>query len=126
MQLDDCIIGIFEKPLDVEPMKQCCNQVTGIHDFKSFESTGSPKVSTIREIFFFNIENLDQNIIVFKICGSGFLKYMVRNLIGTIVLAGSGKISVEDFIKIIESKDRSKAGVTAPAQGLFLKNVNYS
>jgi tRNA pseudouridine38-40 synthase len=116
----------IRKPLDVKLMQQCCNQVAGIHDFKSFESTGSPRSSTIREIFFFNIENQDHNKIVFKICGSGFLKYMVRNLVGTIVLAGTGKISVEDFKKIIKTKDRSKAGATAPALGLFLKKVNYS
>ncbi len=116
----------IRKPLDVEQMIQCCNEVAGTHDFKSFESTGSPRSSTIREIFFFNIEIQKENKLVFKICGSGFLKYMVRNLIGTIVLAGLRKISVEDFIKIIESKDRSNAGATAPAHGLFLKKVNYS
>ncbi|CCK80571.1 tRNA pseudouridine(38-40) synthase TruA [Desulfobacula toluolica] len=128
---DPCAIGRsyqwhIRHPLDIEAMNQCCNEITGVFDFKSFENTGSPRSSTIREIFFSHISVLDNNRLVFKICGSGFLKYMVRNLIGTIVLAGLNKITVTQFRKILETKDRTKAGPTAPAHGLFLKKVNYS
>lgn len=69
---------------------------------------------------------MDPNKIVFKICANGFLRYMVRNLIGTIVLAGLNKITMDDFTRISEAKDRTKAGSTAPARGLFLKKVTYS
>ncbi len=116
----------IKSPLDIKAMTQCCQAITGIFDFKSFENTGSPRSSTIRQIFFFNISQLDYQRLVFKICASGFLKYMVRNLIGTIVLAGLNKISIDGFIQILEAKDRSLAGQTAPAHGLFLKKVNYS
>ncbi|NOX34299.1 MAG: tRNA pseudouridine(38-40) synthase TruA [Deltaproteobacteria bacterium] len=127
---DPCAIGRLYQwhiryPLDIEAMHLCCKAVTGLFDFKSFENTGSPQASSIREIFFFNITNPDNHRLVFKICASGFLRYMVRNLVGTIVLAGLNKISQEEFIKILEAKNRTKAGATAPARGLFLKKVNY-
>ncbi|MBW2654544.1 MAG: tRNA pseudouridine(38-40) synthase TruA [Deltaproteobacteria bacterium] len=128
---DPCAINRFYQwhirhPLDIEAMNRCCQEVTGIFDFKSFENTGSPRSSTIREIFFSNISPLDNDRLVFKICANGFLKYMVRNLISTIVLAGLNKISLDAFIKILKAKDRTTAGPTAPAHGLFLKKVNYS
>ncbi len=112
--------------LDIGAMTQCCHAITGVFDFKSFENTGSPRSTTIRQVFFFNISQLNHQRFVFKICASGFLKYMVRNLIGTVVLAGLNKISIDGFIQILEAKDRSLAGQTAPAHGLFLKKVNYS
>jgi len=116
----------IRKPLDMEAMEECCKAITGIFDFKSFENSGSPRSSTVREIFFFNVNQLKNERLVFKICANGFLRYMVRNLIGTIVLAGLNKISIDEFKTIVEAKDRTKAGTTAPPQGLFLKEVNYS
>ena len=116
----------IRSPLDIKAMTQCCDAITGVFDFKSFENTGSPRSSTLRQVFFSNISQLDHQRLVFKICASGFLKYMVRNLMGTIVLAGLNKISIHDFIQILKAKDRSLAGQTAPAHGLFLKKVNYS
>ncbi|MBU8911669.1 MAG: tRNA pseudouridine(38-40) synthase TruA [Desulfobacterales bacterium] len=113
-------------PLDMGAMSQCCQAITGIFDFKSFENTGSPRSSTIREVFLANISHLGHSRLVFKICASGFLKYMVRNLISTIVLTGLNKRTPHEFTKILEEKDRAKAGPTAPAHGLFLKKVNYS
>ncbi len=128
---DPCAIGrMFQwhipEPLDIELMNRCCKVITGVFDFKSFENSGSPRSTTAREVFFSEICQLDQEKLVFKIRANGFLKYMVRNLIGTIVLAGHKKISVEEFMHILEAKDRTKAGPTAPPQGLFLKQVNYS
>ncbi|OGR32057.1 MAG: tRNA pseudouridine(38-40) synthase TruA [Desulfobacula sp. RIFOXYB2_FULL_45_6] len=127
---DPCAIGAsfqwhIRQPLDMELMGQCCHAIIGVFDFRSFENSGSPRSSTIREIFFSDICQLNHNRLVFKICASGFLKYMVRNLIGTIVLAGQKKISVEEFKAILHAKDRTKAGPTAPPHGLFLKQVNY-
>ena len=113
-------------PLDIEAMNKCCQGITGIFDFKSFENTGSPRSSTIREVFFSSISHLDNSRLVFKICAKGFLKYMVRNLISTIVLTGLNKITPHEFTRILEARDRTKAGPTAPAHGLFLKKVNYS
>jgi tRNA pseudouridine38-40 synthase len=116
----------IRSPLNLEAMTQCCHAVTGIFDFKSFENTGSPRSSTLREIFFFTISPEDDHKLVFKISANGFLRYMVRNLMGTIVLAGLNKICLDEFINIRDAKDRTLAGPTAPAHGLFLKKVNYS
>lgn len=128
---DPCAINRFFQwhiryPLDIDAMNQCCQAITGIFDFKSFENTGSPRSSTIREIFFFNISQLGDSRLVFKICANGFLKYMVRNLIGTIVPVGLNKMTIDEFINILAAKDRTKAGSTAPPHGLFLKKVTYS
>ncbi|MFA5902506.1 MAG: tRNA pseudouridine(38-40) synthase TruA [Desulfobacula sp.] len=128
---DPCAIGrMFHwhipVPLDIGIMNQCCKVITGVFDFKSFENTGSPRSTTVREVHFSEICQLDEGRIVFKIQAGGFLKYMVRNLIGTIVLAGHKKISVQEFKGILEEKDRTKAGPTAPPHGLFLKQANYS
>lgn len=127
---DPCAIrSLFQwhirQPLDIILMRQCCQAILGVFDFRSFENTGSPRSSTIREVFFSDICQLNEDRLVFKICASGFLKYMVRNLIGTITLAGQKKITVEEFKDILYAKDRKKAGPTAPPHGLFLKHVNY-
>ncbi len=112
--------------LDIDAMNRCCETITGVFDFKSFENSGSPRSSTIREVFYSIFEKMSDNTLVFKISANGFLKYMVRNIVGTIVLVGLNKISHDDFITIFEGRDRTKAGTTAPAHGLFLKEVNYS
>ncbi len=130
-QPDPCAIGAsyiwyVKKPLELDPMNKCCDLITGTHDFKSFENAGSPRSSTIREIYFARIQPQAENRLVFKISATGFLKNMVRNLIGTLVDAGLKKISVKDFEAILGAGDRNLAGITAPARGLFLKQVNYS
>ena len=67
----------------------------------------------------------DDGYPVFKIEGDGFLKFMVRNIVGTLVDAGLGKITPSDFKRILASRDRNLAGITAPAHGLFLMEVKY-
>jgi len=112
--------------LDIEAMNLCCEKLIGTHDFKSFENTGSPRKSTVREVFFCRVQKQPFNRIVFEICASGFLKYMVRNITGTLVLAGQHRISPQDFVRILQAKDRTAAGPTAPPHGLFLNCVNYA
>jgi len=116
----------IRSPLDIGTMTQCCHAITGIFDFKSFENAGSPRHSTLRQIFFSRIKKKEDHRLVFEICANGFLRYMVRNLMGTIVLAGLNKISIDEFVRIRDAGDRSLAGPTAPAHGLFLKKVTYS
>ncbi len=112
-------------PLDMDVMNHCCEQLIGEYDFRSFENTGSPRSSTIRTVFSARVEKKKKHQIVFKICASGFLKYMVRNITGTLVQAGLHKITVNDFNAIMSACDRTQAGPTAPAHGLFLYQVNY-
>jgi tRNA pseudouridine38-40 synthase len=133
---DPCAIGDaylwhLKQPLDLALMNQCCDLMTGVHDFKSFENTGSPRTSSIREVFFARVESLEngdpfqKDLVVFKISASGFLKNMVRNIMGTLVDVGLKKIDPKKFETIFMARDRKLAGKTAPAKGLFLKQVNY-
>ena len=128
---DPCALGAayiwhIKKPLDLDLMNKCCDLITGTHDFKSFENTGSPRSSSIRKIFFARIQPRAEDRLVFTISATGFLKNMVRNLVGTLVDVGLKKSSVENFEVILEAGNRNLAGITAPARGLFLKQVNYS
>ena len=119
----------IKKKLDLSCMQECCSIIKGEHDFKSFEGAGSPKYSTIRNIYLaeFSIDakNINSGTIIFKISANGFLRFMVRNIIGTIVLAGLLKIGTQEFENILKAKNRNLAGPTAPAHGLYLMNVKY-
>ena len=113
------------KKLHMDAMKASLYHLRDKKDFKAFEGSGSPRSSTVRNITSAELETIDKDCLVFKIKGEGFLKYMVRNIVGTLVDAGLGKITPDDFKTIIDSRTRSCAGRTAPAHGLFLMHVNY-
>lgn len=115
----------IQKPLDLATMEECCSIITGTHDFKAFEGSGSPRSTTIRTIFSAKFEIKEDHHLVFKIRGNGFLRFMVRNIMGTLVLAGIGKLTPKEFRTVLEKMDRNLAGATAPARGLFLMNVIY-
>jgi tRNA pseudouridine38-40 synthase len=99
--------------------------IIGTHDFKAFEGTGSPRANTIRSVMHADLEKIDDGYLVFKIEGNGFLRFMVRNIVGTLVDVGLGKITPRDINRILVSKNRNLAGITAPAHGLFLMCVTY-
>lgn len=125
----------YSKFLDVEKMNQAIKKLEGKHDFKAFKSSGSPKKSTVREIYSaevkkINLDPVDRNNknmerIMIKITGNGFLYNMVRIIAGTVLEVGEGKKEVSDIEKILNSKIREKAGRTLPAEGLFLYKVEY-
>ncbi|MDI6763246.1 MAG: tRNA pseudouridine(38-40) synthase TruA [Thermodesulfobacteriota bacterium] len=111
--------------LDWEEIKKATQKLVGEHDFSSFRSTGTPTKTAVRKVFRAKWKKGRDDLIRFEIEASGFLKQMVRAIVGTLVEVGKGKISSEEFQRILESKDRKEAGPTAPAQGLFLKEVKY-
>jgi tRNA pseudouridine38-40 synthase len=113
------------KKLDLTSMNKASSHIEGEHDFKAFEGTGSPRSHTVRKVYQACFEEAGEGRIIFKIKAVGFLRYMVRNLVGTLVDVGQGKISSEDFKEILLSKDRTNAGATAPPQGLCLMSVDY-
>jgi len=114
----------YEKPLDMEKMKEAASYLCGEHDFTSFCSNKRYKKSKVRTVYSIDIEKIGDEIrLTFN--GNGFLYNMVRIMAGTIVECGEGKIKAEDIPKIIESKNRESAGVTLPACGLMLKKVEY-
>jgi tRNA pseudouridine38-40 synthase len=110
--------------LDISILKQAAELFVGTHDFKGFMSSGSSVEDTIRTIYQIDIEQ-DGDFIRITYKGSGFLYNMVRIITGTLIDAAIGKIQAESIPEIIESRDRSRAGITVPARGLCLEEVYY-
>lgn len=112
--------------LDLADMEECLQMVLGEHDFSAFKSAGSSNINPVREIRKADLQRPDtDNILKITLEGNGFLRHMVRNIVGTIVEVSMKKRTVEEFRNILESKDREIAGIKAPAQGLFLTMVKY-
>lgn len=111
--------------LDVKAMKDAAKYIVGTHDFKSFETSGSTvHETTVRTIYSLDISK-EENLITISISGDGFLYNMVRIIVGTLVEVGLHKKDPKDLEEIINVKDRSAAGHTAPPQGLYLDEVFY-
>ena len=115
----------YNKKLDIDAMRKALSYFIGKHDFRAFTKTNSAKEDCVRCIYEATISISDGSHIVINLLGTGFLRYMVRNIVGTLIEVGEGKREYDDILKILESKNRTKAGKTAPAEGLYLKNVFY-
>jgi len=115
----------FKYYLDIEAMKKACQSYLGKHDFSAFMSQGGTAKTFERTIFDASVSDSEDGIIKFSVTGDGFLYNMVRIMAGTLVWVGKGAINPEDISDIILSKDRTKAGITAPAHGLMLYKLNY-
>lgn len=115
----------YKKHLNYKAMSEACNFFIGKHDFSAFRSTGSSVKTSIRTVSDAKIEKINDKL-VFYVKADGFLYNMVRIMVGTLIDVGIGKISPNDILTIIESKDRNKAGKTAPANGLCLEIVYYN
>lgn len=119
------------KALNLPMVKNCLELLEGTHDFSSFENSGSRDKSicsgrgAVRTIYKADLIEEPPFQLIFQFTGDGFLRNMVRNLMGTLLEVGRGKLSVEEFSKILKAKDRTMAAATAPAHGLFLKEVIY-
>lgn len=112
-------------PLDTKGMSLCLLEIQGKHDFSAFRSTGSGDMNPVRTVVKTELLGPHDGPIRFILEADGFLRHMVRNIVGTVVQVGLGKISLERFKEIFESKDRQEAGIKAPPQGLFLVEVKY-
>jgi tRNA pseudouridine38-40 synthase len=115
----------FPYPLDESRMQQAAARFEGTRDFRSLAATnGQPLESTVRTIFSSTLERRGEQLI-YRVRGSGFLYHMVRNTVGTLIEVGRGNVRPDDIDRILEAQDRSAAGPTAPARGLFLVAVEY-
>ena len=112
-------------PIDIEHLKASSKFLLGNQDFKSFQSVGTPVKDTIREIYQADWEWRRPGVLQFTVTGSGFLKQMVRNIVGTSLMIEKKQLSPEYMKEIIAAQDRKKAGPPAPAQGLYLMKVYY-
>ena len=112
------------KNLDIDKMIKGSKYLLGEHDFSSFVKKDSLKEDNVRNIYEIDI-TLKNNIIYINITGNGFMRYMVRNIVGTLISVGEGKIEPIKVKEILEKYDRIYASKTAPACGLYLKEVEY-
>ena len=112
--------------LSLSAMREAAAFLEGTHDFAAFQSAGGEeKETTVRTIFEIAVEELPEERIDIAVTGDGFLYNMVRILVGTLVETGYGKRDPADMPALLESKDRDRAGQTAPARGLYLKKVYF-
>lgn len=111
--------------LNLAAMRKAAAHLVGLHDFSAFRGAKSDTKTSVRTIQAISIRKKGSEIQI-EIAGDGFLKYMVRNIVGTLVEVGKGKRSSSEFGAILKSVDRKKAGATAPAFGLYLVSVSYA
>ena len=113
--------------LDIVSMERGIKYLEGTHNFKSFVKADDEVEDYVRKISQATIvrDNRDVNKIIITFVGTGFLRYMVRNMVGLLIEIGEGKRKPEDIMDILKQEDRKFAGKTAPACGLYLRNVFY-
>ncbi len=116
-------------PVDLAAMEAAACHMTGMHDFASFQNQGTDVQTTVRTVYGIRScsePGVPQELLVaWQFEADGFLKQMVRNLMGLLVAVGRGKISADRVAYVLESRNRAHAGVTAPAHGLTLTRVSY-
>lgn len=114
----------YNRELNINEMLCAIEYFKGKHNFKSFTKSTTEIVDYEREIYDASI-SVQNNIMMISFIGNGFLRYMVRNMVGTLISVGEGKTRPEEIPEIFKCEDRKKAKKTAPANGLYLKNVYY-
>jgi tRNA pseudouridine38-40 synthase len=112
------------QPLNLESMRAAIRCLEGEHDFSSFRAAGCDAAHPVRTIYRVELSQRG-GLLVFTVEATAFLRHMVRNIIGTLVEVGCGLRTAQEFAELLEARDRTKAGPTAPACGLFLMEVKY-
>jgi tRNA pseudouridine38-40 synthase len=111
-------------PLDLEVMRRAVRCLEGEHDFSSFQAAGCDAAHAVRKVYRTSLDQRSE-LLVYTIEATAFLRHMVRNIVGTVIEVGRGLRSPQSFAELLEARDRTKAGPTAPAHGLFLVEVKY-
>ena len=115
----------YYRDLDLENMQKAAAFLQGEHDFKSFCSVKTSAEHTVRNILSCTVEKSRDSILTIRVTGTGFLYNMVRIIAGTLIAVGVGELAPESIPEILQRKDRSAAGPTAPAHGLTMIGINY-
>lgn len=118
-------VWFVREPIDIALLKDGLSLLIGEQDFSSFQSQGSEVAHAVRTIYRADFLPMPWGGFRLRFKADGFLRHMIRNMVGVLIRVGLKRISMEEFKKIIQSKDRSRAGEMAPAQGLFLRKVLY-
>lgn len=114
----------YPSELDTERMKRAAKAFEGTHDFKAVRSVGTETKTTVRTIYWCEIEN-ENELITMRVCANGFLYNMVRAIMGTVVYAGLGKLEPDDIPALLKAGDRRLTGPTMPPQGLYMSRIWY-
>jgi len=122
--LDRPYVWHVPQRLNIEAMHRAGQEMVGKHDFRSFQSTGSKRVSTVRTIFSVEV-TWEPPLLSIEVRGDGFLYNMIRILVGTLVEVGRGRRPAGEMAAVLAACDRGVAGQTAPPQGLILLQVEY-
>jgi tRNA pseudouridine38-40 synthase len=121
----------YSRQLDLSLLSKVASVLEGEHDFLAFQATGTELVTTVRQIFRVEVlpdlkdPSLDYSLLCIRFEATGFLRKMVRFMVGTLLEIASGKRDPEDITRALETPDRKYVGVPAPARGLFLEKVQY-
>jgi tRNA pseudouridine38-40 synthase len=141
---DRAYVWHLPEPLDLNAMRQAAAVLVGTHDFAAFQSTGSETSSTVRTIYRSELRDAGRvtaphraravgtppsgppdGLVTYEVTGDGFLRHMVRAIVGTLVEIGRGRRPATDMADLVAGGARADAGATAPARGLFLVRVDY-
>jgi tRNA pseudouridine38-40 synthase len=114
----------YPYPLDLDAMEVACRPLIGTHDFSSFQGSSTDNENPVCTITTLTVDRFGDEVI-FEVEANRFLKQMVRAIVGTLLEVGRGKLQAGEVAGILAAKDRTKAGPTAPAHGLYLVKVDY-
>jgi tRNA pseudouridine38-40 synthase len=114
----------YPKHLDEKIMQEAAQQFVGTHDFAAVRSVGTDVKSTVRTVYYYNVER-QGDLILLKVCANGFLYNMARAMAGTVVYAAEGKIAPGQIGAILDSGNRTAAGPTVPPGGLYMTHLWY-
>ena len=114
----------YPQELDIEAMRTAAGHFVGTHDFAAVRSVGTETKTTIRTVYWFEVEEKGR-IVEFRVCANGFLYNMVRAMVGTLLYVSEGKILPDGLPRLLEQKDRRLTGPTVPPDGLYMTRIWY-
>ena len=114
----------YPQMLDIIAMEKAAGHFVGTHDFAAVRSVGTQTKTTVRTVYWFELERDGQSVTM-RVCADGFLYNMARAMVGTLLYVSEGKLRADDIPALLEQRDRRRAGPTAPPQGLYLTRIWY-